>query len=133
MLIKSLIEIETKEPKKREEYMRNISKKSVTFLLIALLVFVPFTTTAMAETTDTSEEKFTAMTIDILLVRPLGIVATAVGSAIFVVSLPFSALGGNVKEAGKTLVVEPFFYTFKRRLGEIDLKGSSWWKRKEKE
>lgn len=87
----------------------------------------------MAETTDTSEENFTAMTIDILLVRPLGIVATAVGSAIFVVSLPFSALGGNVKEAGKTLVVEPFFYTFKRPLGEIDLKGSSWRKKKEKE
>lgn len=112
--------------------MCNISKKSVTFLLIALLVFVPFTTTAMAETTD-AEESFTRMTIDILLVRPLGIVATAVGGAIFVVSLPFSALGGNVKEAGNVLVVEPFFYTFKRRLGDLDLKGNSRGKRKEKE
>ena len=113
--------------------MRNISKESVTFLLIALLVFVPFTTTAMAETTDTSDEKFTAMTIDILLVRPLGIVTIAVGSAIFIASLPFSALGGNVKEAGNVLVVEPFFYTFKRRLGDLDLKGNSRGKRKEKE
>lgn len=101
--------------------MLNISKQYVTFVLITSLILVPFATTAMAETTgDLETVTAGSMTIDILLIRPLGIVATVVGSTIFVVTLPFSALGGNVKKAGKKLVVEPFSYTFFRPLGEID-------------
>jgi hypothetical protein len=44
-------------------------------------------------------------------------VLTLVGSALFVVSLPFTALGGNVKEAADTLVVGPAMETFVRCLG----------------
>ena len=36
-----------------------------------------------------------------------------------VISLPFSALGGNVKEAGSKLVVAPAKFTFQRPLGEF--------------
>jgi hypothetical protein len=43
--------------------------------------------------------------------------ATAVGVVTFVVTLPFSALGGNVGEAGQILVVDPAKYTFVRPLG----------------
>ncbi|MBE9537086.1 MAG: hypothetical protein IMF07_07885 [Proteobacteria bacterium] len=101
--------------------MRNISKQSVTFILIASLVLIPFATTAMAEGTYQEENgKGLEMTVDILLARPLGIVATVVGSAVFLVSLPFSALGGNAKEAGKVLVVEPFSFTFTRPLGDFN-------------
>ncbi|MBA56994.1 MAG: hypothetical protein CMK89_21300 [Pseudomonadales bacterium] len=57
------------------------------------------------------------MTGDVLLVRPLTLVATVIGTGLFVVSLPFSALGGNVGEAGNTLVVTPFKSTFLRCLG----------------
>lgn len=60
-----------------------------------------------------------AMTYDLIFLRPLGIIATAAGSAIFVVSLPFSALGRNVGRAGKKLVVDPFIFTFSRPLGVI--------------
>lgn len=60
-----------------------------------------------------------AMAADVLLLRPLGIVATVLGSAAFVVSLPFSALGGNVGQAADKLVAEPAAYTFKRPLGEL--------------
>ena len=56
-----------------------------------------------------------AMFVDGVLVRPLGIVATALGS----VTLPFSALGGNVGEAGKSLVKDPARFTFARPLGEF--------------
>ena len=44
---------------------------------------------------------------DLVIARPLLIGATVLGAAAFVVSLPFTALGGNVGEAGKALVVEP--------------------------
>ena len=59
-----------------------------------------------------------AMTMD--LARPGGFLATLAGSAVFVVSLPFSALGGNTNEAWDSLVVTPAVYTFKRPLGNFD-------------
>src|SRR5690625_1953105 len=60
-----------------------------------------------------------AMTPDALLVRPLGLVATVLGAGLFVVSLPLSALGGNVGEAAQTLVVAPAEMTFVRPLGHF--------------
>lgn len=56
---------------------------------------------------------------DFLLVRPASFTATVVGTGLFVVSLPFSLLSGNVGEAGHKLVVEPAHYTFKRPLGHF--------------
>ena len=57
------------------------------------------------------------MLADTVMVRPLTLVGTAVGVVTFVVTLPFSALGGNVGEAGQILVVDPAKYTFIRPLG----------------
>jgi len=57
------------------------------------------------------------MTADMIVARPLGLVATVLGTATFVVSLPFSALGGNVGEAADALVVGPGKATFVRCLG----------------
>lgn len=59
------------------------------------------------------------MLADTFMVRPLMLVGTAVGVVTFVVTLPFSALGGNVGEAGETLVVDPAKYTFIRPLGQF--------------
>jgi len=59
------------------------------------------------------------MIFDAVLVRPLMLVGTVIGTVVFVVTLPFSALGGNVEEAADKLVVEPATYTFVRPLGEI--------------
>lgn len=60
------------------------------------------------------------MLIDLVLARPLGLVVTIAGSAIFVVSLPFSLLGGNTDDAWESLVVSPAEYTFGRPLGEFE-------------
>ncbi|GIZ12553.1 multidrug transporter [Pseudomonas sp. NCCP-436] len=54
---------------------------------------------------------------DLVVARPLLIGATAVGAVAFVVSLPFTALGGNVGEAAEALVVEPGREAFVRCLG----------------
>ncbi|TWC37720.1 hypothetical protein FBY03_10754 [Pseudomonas sp. SJZ079] len=58
-----------------------------------------------------------AMIGDLIIARPLLIGATALGVVAFVVSLPFSALGGNVEEAAQSLVVEPGKAAFVRCLG----------------
>ncbi|MGD2136915.1 MAG: hypothetical protein PVJ66_00790 [Gammaproteobacteria bacterium] len=60
-----------------------------------------------------------AMLADMVLMRPFMLVSTVVGVASFVVTLPFSALGGNVDEAGRKMVLEPAKYTFVRPLGEL--------------
>jgi len=58
-----------------------------------------------------------AMIGDLVVARPLLIGATLVGAVAFVVSLPFTALGGNVKEAGQALVGDPAREAFVRCLG----------------
>ena len=60
-----------------------------------------------------------AVVADATVVRPLMLVTTALGTAAFIVTLPFSALGGNVSEAGEKLVVGPARSTFKRPLGDM--------------
>jgi len=100
--------------------MNKIAKQSAVLLLIITLVFIPFGTSALAQGQTLDEENSGAlMTADLLLVRPLGIVATVLGFAVFIVSLPFSAIGGNTKQASQKLVKEPGDFTFKRPLGEF--------------
>jgi hypothetical protein len=66
---------------------------------------------------DTNTPKGYAMLGDLIIARPLLIGATAIGAVAFVVSLPFTALGGNVGEAGEALVLEPGREAFVRCLG----------------
>lgn len=58
-----------------------------------------------------------AMIGDLLVARPFLIAATVVGAGLFVVSLPFTAAGGNMGAAGKALVVDPGKAAFVRCLG----------------
>jgi len=60
------------------------------------------------------------MALDVVLVRPLGIVSLAAGTAFFIVSLPFTIPSGSVGAAARRLVAEPFKFTFTRPLGERD-------------
>jgi hypothetical protein len=100
--------------------MHKIRKQSMVFLLIAAMIFIPFGSSALAQSkTRDNNVSAEAMTADLLVVRPLGIVATVVGSAVFIVSLPFSALGGNTKTACRKLVQDPAKFTFKRPLGDF--------------
>jgi hypothetical protein len=59
-----------------------------------------------------------ATAADLLIARPGGLVATVLGSAVFVVGLPFTLLNGSTGEAAQKLVVEPAQYTFTRPLGQ---------------
>ena len=61
-----------------------------------------------------------AIPADILLVRPVTLVGTVVGTALFIVALPFSIPSGSVKTTANRLIVEPFKWTFTRPLGEFD-------------
>ncbi len=60
------------------------------------------------------------VTADILIVRPVSLAATVVGTALFFVSLPFSIPSDSVETVAKKLVEEPFRYTFMRPVGGFD-------------
>ncbi|RZU46777.1 hypothetical protein EV700_1159 [Fluviicoccus keumensis] len=69
-----------------------------------------------------------AMTIDAVIARPMLFAGTLGGTALFVATLPFSALGGKVEEAANTLVVGLAKSTFTRCLGCTAMQDS--WKNK---
>ena len=100
--------------------MLKIAKKSLIIVLITALAIIPFASATMAqEYFEAEDPSGGAMLFDFVLVRPIGMVATAVGSVFFVLSWPFSALGDNVDEANEKLIREPAAFTFKRPLGEF--------------
>jgi hypothetical protein len=57
---------------------------------------------------------------DAVIGRPLGVAATAVGTATFVATLPFTVGPKGVRTAARALVVKPAGWTFVRPLGGSD-------------
>jgi hypothetical protein len=57
---------------------------------------------------------------DAIVVRPVCLAATVVGSVLFVVALPWAAASKSVKKTANTLVVKPAQATFTRPLGDVD-------------
>ena len=104
--------------------MFKIAKKTLILVMVASLLIIPFGSTALAQEYFESEDPSGgAMLFDLCVVRPIGLVATALGSVTFLLSWPFSALGGNSDVAGEKLVKDPAAYTFKRPLGEFQNRG----------
>jgi hypothetical protein len=108
---------------KEVHIMRCINKKLVSCFLAIMLVTSNLTlvSSAYARDFDSNSERPSggAMLADAVLMRLPMTAVTIVGAAVFVVTLPFSALGGNVGEAGTKLVKEPFEYAWLRPLGEM--------------
>ena len=57
------------------------------------------------------------VTADVLLVRPVGAVMTAVGLAAFTASLPLTAINGSIDSTAEAWVRKPARNTFTRCLG----------------
>jgi hypothetical protein len=100
--------------------MRNVVKSCMVFGVVAALICIPLTNSALAQDyLKATEPGGGAMIYDLVVIRPVGLVATALGSVFWLVSLPFSASGDNFDTATQKLVKEPAAYTFKRPLGEF--------------
>ena len=100
--------------------MHKFAKQSTVLFIIVSLLALSLVPDALAQDryghTERTGEKMIA---DMVLLRPAGFVATLLGSAVFIVSLPLSALGGNTREAMDKLVKAPAKYTFSRPLGDF--------------
>jgi hypothetical protein len=60
------------------------------------------------------------MILDLVLLRPMGLIGTALGTAAFIISLPFSLPTKSADQAAYKLVVDPAKFTFARPLGEVE-------------
>src|SRR3569623_200203 len=91
-------------------------------LLAAALGLMPLFAPAQQDGT-ISGDKTTDMVVDAVVMRPLGLAATVVGTVLTVVALPFTIPSGSVETSARQLILRPADYTFKRPLGDFSASG----------
>jgi hypothetical protein len=74
---------------------------------------------AMADDYASPSDAGADMLADLFIVRPLSLVGSILGAAVFVVSLPFTLVTQSTGEAAKELLGNPLEYTFNRPLGDF--------------
>jgi hypothetical protein len=92
-------------------------KKTIAAVLV-LVMLSGVSSAAQAAKETANPPSAEEMALDVVLVRPLGIVSIAAGTVFFIVSLPFTIPSRSVGVAARRLVAEPFKFTFTRPIGE---------------
>lgn len=101
--------------------MHGWRKKTAALVIMAALVLTTTGLQAVAEDNQLGEQASAeGMIADFVIIRPVGITATVVGTAFFIASLPFSLAGLNTQEAFQKLVADPAEFTFARKLGTVE-------------
>lgn len=95
-----------------------LRRKLLSGVLAGLLFVMPVCAAAQTDGT-TSGDKATDMVVDVVVMRPLGLAATIVGTVLTVVALPFTIPSGSVEASARELIVKPAEYTFQRPLGDF--------------
>lgn len=94
--------------------IKKSARRAATALMIGALVLPQ---AVMAGTAIDESPNEWAMVGDLLVARPVGVVMTVGGAAVWVVSLPFTLLAGHASEAADSLMLGPAESTFMRCLG----------------
>jgi hypothetical protein len=61
-------------------------------------------------------------TMDLLIARPASAVAGAVGTVLFVITLPFTVPTQGVEESADMFIVRPFRFAFEREFPDEDMR-----------
>jgi hypothetical protein len=96
--------------------MTSVAVLTTLMLLSASFVYAEGDPVQSVDQTDITAEKILA---DVFVLRPLGIVATAFGAAMFLVTLPITLPLNNQDVVAKKLVGNAWDYTFKRPVGQV--------------
>lgn len=99
--------------------MKSIQRRLVACLMMLIvgMASLPVAADEMLDDQINQRPSAGAMVLDALVARPVLLALTVGGLALFAVTLPFTALGGTVKETGQTLVSGPAKATFVRCMG----------------
>ncbi len=100
--------------------MHKYAKQSTMLIIILALIVVPCNAMAAGlEEGSDNQVVLAEMVTDAIIVRPLGMATTVLGFGLFIVAVPFAALGGNAGEAWDSMVAYPAKFTFARPLGKF--------------
>ena len=110
-------------------------KKAILFWLFLALLAVP-ALTARSQTSSETPRDYTAQQResppagailgDFIFIRPFAVIATAIGVVGTVATLPISVPSGSVGTAARSLIAEPFKFTFTRPLGTFSGESVPW-------
>jgi len=95
----------------------NVTRKTAIGLAAALFLVTAAPAPVFANSSGTADGDDVAILFDLVVTRPLGLVAIPLGFVGFVVALPISLPSGSVGKTWNALVKEPARYTFTRELG----------------
>jgi len=91
-------------------------------MIIAAFIVVTLISTSVPALADDGQLNVAAaMAADVIIARPAGLVTMVLGTAVFIVALPFAAISGSVEPVARTLIAEPFKFTFTRPVGDFSL------------
>ncbi len=89
-------------------------------LAAALIVLVVFTSVRVSWSAQAERARVQDI-VDLVVLRPLGVVATVAGTGLFVLTLPFTVPTRSVEKSADRFVVAPFDYTFSRPFPDKNL------------
>lgn len=94
---------------------------AVTLVSVLLIFSASFVKAEETEPQLTDQKDVTAekILVDVFLLRPVGVVATAFGAATYLVSLPVTLTTKSHEIVGKKLVGDTWNFTFKRPVGHL--------------
>lgn len=102
--------------------MKEFKKIFLLLLAVSLLIGGLYSTGWAADRLITDDPEVQGWTLlDLLVARPFSVLAGVGGSAIFVVTLPFTLPSGNTKDVAHMFIVEPFRFAFKREVPDKDI------------
>jgi hypothetical protein len=101
-------------------------KKLVIILVTLTLIHAIFSldgwaqsSTSVRTSTWTNQDELSLL--DLLIARPLGIVAGIAGTGVFIATLPFTVPTKSTARASKMLISAPFHFSFSRQFPDQDL------------
>ena len=90
-------------------------KRVFHFIMVVSLVIMSFHSLGWAQSTEKVARDELNL-LDLLVARPIGIIAGIAGTGIFLATLPFTVPTQSVDKAAKMLIVEPFNFSFDREV-----------------
>ena len=104
----------------RENRMKRFQKPVLMLMAAALFAVTTLTPQSFAGT-QSDPPSAEAMAADLLVLKPLGLVTTVLGIALYTVALPLTAWSRErMDKAEQRFIIDPAVYTFVRPLGEFN-------------
>jgi len=108
-----LLQKHFKDHERRPSKMKRITSSLILSIFIFSLSTVAFAGNSSSETPSAG-----AVVFDLLICRPVGFLATLLGSAALIVSLPVTISFNSTGDAVGPLVTKPYEFTFERPIGK---------------